>query len=164
MNDTQQAEYLAKKYANTLLRLSYTYLKNIHDAQDVCQTVFLKLLTAAPPEFENEAHEKAYILRMTINTCKNVLRDPWRSRTCSLDVCADIPVPEPADNSVLSAVNTLPTRYRSVIYLHYYEGYQADEIAEILGISPSAVYTRLNRARAKLKKILGGTDYGSLHD
>lgn len=163
MNDIRQAEYLAKKYANTILRLSYTYLKNIHDAQDVCQTVFLKLLTTSPT-FENEAHEKAYILRVTANICKNILRSPWRSKTCSLDVCADIPVPEPTNNAVLVAVNALPARYRSVVYLHYYEGYQADEIAEILDISSSAVYTRLNRARAKLKKMLGGPEHEALHE
>ena len=163
MDDIRQAEYLAKKYANTILRLGYTYVKNVHDAQDVCQTVFLKLLTH-PQTFESEAHEKAYILRMTANICKNMLRSPWRSKTCSLDVCADIPVPEPADNLVLDAVNALPARYRSVVYLHYYEGYRAEEIAEILEISPSAVYTRLNRARAKLKKTLGGADHEALHE
>lgn len=163
MRNMQQAEYLAKKYANAIFRLSYTYLKNTHDAQDICQTIFVKLLTT-PMEFENEQHEKAYILRMTANACKNVLRSPWHGKTCSLDVCADIPVPEPADNAVLAAVNALPARYRSVIYLHYYEGYQAIEIAEILGISTSAVYTRLNRARARLKKMLGGSDYEALHE
>lgn len=163
MRNMEQAEYLAKKYTNAIFRLSYTYLKNTHDAQDICQTVFVKLLTT-PMEFENEQHEKSYILRMTANACKNVLRSPWRKKTCSLDVCADIPVPEPTDNAVLAAVNALPTGYRSVIYLHYYEGYQAAEIADILGISTSAVYTRLNRARAKLKKMLGGADYEALHE
>ena len=73
MNRNQQAEYLANTYADTILRLSYTYLKNTHDAQDICQTVFVKLLTH-PQEFESVEHEKAYILRMTANACKDILK------------------------------------------------------------------------------------------
>lgn len=154
MNDTQQVEYLANKYADTIFRLSYTYLKNTHDAQDVCQNVFVKLLTTPLKKFENEEHEKAYILRMTANACKNVLKSPWRRRICTLDVCADIPAPEEPDNDILLAVNALPAHYRSVIHLYYYEGYHAEEIADILGISASAVYSRLNRGREKLRKLL----------
>ncbi len=154
MND-RKAEYLVETYADAILRLSYTYLKNTHDAQDICQTVFLKLVTH-PQEFDSRAHEKAYILRMTANACKDMLKSPWRRRTCGLDVCADVPAPEAEDGSVLAAVNELPPRYRAVIYLYYYEGYQAAEIGDILGIPTATVHTRLSRGRAKLKTALGG--------
>ena len=80
MNAAERAEYLAETYADAILRLSYTYLKNTHDAQDVCQTVFVKLL-AEPRDFESPAHERAYVLRMAANACKDLLKSPWRRRT-----------------------------------------------------------------------------------
>lgn len=154
----QQAEYLAETYADAILRLSYAYLKNTQDAQDVCQNVFVKLLTE-PRRFESSAHERAYVLRMASNACKDILKSPWRQRTCGLEAVAEVPAPEAADGSVLAAVNSLPSHYRAVIYLYYYEGYQAAEIAEILGMPAATVHTRLARGRAKLKDILGGMDY-----
>ena len=120
MMDRSQAEYLADTYADLILRLSYTYLKNTHDAQDICQTVFVRLLTH-PVQFDSSVHEKAYIIRMTINACKDILKSPWRKKTCGLDVVADIPAPEQAEHSLLSFVQNLPIRYRTVIYLYYYE-------------------------------------------
>ena len=75
MNPTERAEYLAETYADAILRLSYTYLKTTHDAQDVCQAVFVKLLTE-PRDFESPAHERAYVLRMAANACKDLLKSP----------------------------------------------------------------------------------------
>ena len=158
MNQTERAEYLAKTYADAILRLSYTYLKNTHDAQDVCQTVFVKLL-AEPREFDSPSHERAYILRMAANACKDLLKSPWRKRTCGLDAVLEVPAPEAADGSVLAAVNILPSHYRAVIYLFYYEGYPAAEIGGILGSPTATVHTRLARGRAKLKELLGGAIY-----
>lgn len=153
MNITEQAERLANTYADAILRLSYTYLKNTDDAQDICQTVFVKLLTE-PKEFESSEHEKAYVLRMAVNACKDLLKSPWRKRRCSLDSCMEVPAPEISDGSVLEAVNQLPTPYRTVIYLFYYEGYKAEEIGRILGIPKATVHTRLARGREKLKPFL----------
>lgn len=158
MNQSEQAEHWVKTYTNAIFRLSYTYLKNTYDAQDVCQTVFLKLLTNPPPNFENQAKEKAYILRVAANICKDMLKSPWRKNLSSLETYADIPAPKSEASEVFTAVNSLPIRYRSVIHLYYYEGYQAEQISEILGITESAVYTRLKRGRDKLKKILGGIE------
>ena len=158
MDRQTQAEYLANTYADAILRLSYTYLKNTHDAQDICQTVFVKLL-AEPRNFESPEHERAYILRMAANACKDLLKSPWRKRTCGLEACAEVPAPEPEDGSLLAAVNDLPPHYRAVIYLFYYEGYQAAEIGKILGIPTATVHTRLARGRAKLRELLGGTAY-----
>ena len=158
MDLNQQAERLANTYADAILRLSYTYLKNTHDAQDICQTVFVKLLTE-PREFESPRHERAYILRMDANACKDLLKSPWRKRTCGLDDCLEVPAPEAEDGSVLAAVDQLPAHYRTVIYLFYYEGYDAWEIGQILGIPTATVHTRLARGRAKLKEILGGYGY-----
>ena len=154
MDYKQQAERLANTYADAILRLSYAYLKNTQDAQDVCQTVFVRLLTE-PREFESGEHERAYILRMAANACKDLLKSPWRRRTCDLEACAQVPAPETSDGSVLAAVNQLPAHYRSVIYLFYYEGYQASEIGEILGVPTATIHTRLARGRARLRELLG---------
>ena len=158
MDYKQQAERLVNTYADAILRLSYAYLKNTQDAQDVCQTVFVRLLTE-PREFESGEHERAYILRMAANACKDLLKSPWRRRTCDLEACAQVPAPETSDGSVLAAVNQLPAHYRSVIYLFYYEGYQASEIGEILGVPTATIHTRLARGRARLRELLGGTEY-----
>lgn len=158
MDQMEQAERLANAYADAILRLSYACLKNIQDAQDICQTVFVKLLTE-PRRFESDEHERAYVLRMAANACKDLLKSPWRKRTCGLDAVLEVPAPETGDGSVLAAVNELPANYRTVIYLFYYEGYQAAEIGKILGIPTATVHTRLARGRARLKDILGGTDY-----
>lgn len=158
MDMNERAEYLAQTYADAILRLSYTYLKNTHDAQDICQTVFVKLLTE-PRAFDTPAHERAYILQMASNACKDLLKSPWRKRTCDLEACAEVPAPESGDGTVLAAVNELPTHYRTAIYLFYYEGYQAAEIGTILGVPTATVHTRLARGRAKLKDILGGYGY-----
>ena len=157
MDLNQRAKYLAETYADAILRLSYTYLKNTHDAQDVCQTVFVKLL-AEPREFDTADHERAYILRMAANACKDLLKSPWRKRTCGLGACGEIPAPEAADGSLLAAVERLPTHYRAVIYLYYYEGYQTAEIGQILNVPTATVHTRLARGRAKLRELLGGCD------
>ena len=158
MDYMEQAERLARTYADPILRLSYTYMKNTHDAQDICQTVFVKLLTE-PREFESPEHERAYILRMAANACKDLLKSPWRQRSQSLDVGLEVPAPQAGDGSVLEAVNQLPPHYRAVIYLFYYEGYQAAEIGQILGIPTATVHTRLARGRTKLKELLGGYGY-----
>ena len=150
MNPTERAEYLAETYADAILRLSYTYLKNTHDAQDVCQTVFVKLLTE-PRDFESPAHERAYVMRMAANACKDLLKSPWRKRTCGLDDAVEVPAPEAEDGSLLAAVNGLPANYRSAIYLYYYEGYQATEIGKILSAPTATIHTWLARGRARLK-------------
>lgn len=157
MDIEQQAEYLAQTYADSILRLSYTYLKNTQDAQDICQTVFLKLLTE-PKQFRSPAHERAYIFRMTANACKDILKSPWRKRSCPLESCTEMAAPEEPHGEVLFAVNRLPQKYRTVIYLFYYEGYSAAEIGQILGIPTATVHTRLARGRAKLKPYL--EEYG----
>ena len=153
MDLKERADYLARTYADAILRLSYTYLKNTHDAQDICQTVFVKLLTE-PRDFESPDHERAYILRMAANACKDLLKSPWRQRTCTLEAVGDVAAPVVEEGSLLQVVNTLPAHYRAVIYLYYYEGYGAAEVGELLGVKTSTIQTRLARGREKLKRAL----------
>ena len=152
--DRRQAERLVNTYSDLILRLSYTYLKSTADAQDICQTVFLKLLTS-PRSFESPEHEKAWIIRVTINKCKDLLKSFFRSRTIPID---ELPFlqSEKSDHAegVMEAVLSLPKKYKDVVYLYYYEGYSAVEIAEMLNKNANTVYTLLARARNMLKEKL----------
>ena len=151
--DRQEAERLAETYADLILRLAYTYLNHTQDAQDICQTVFLKLWEKAPT-FVSPDHERAWIIRTTANACKDLLKSHWHKTTVTLDAAAAVPAPQPEEGSLLAAVNLLPPQYRAVIYLHYYEGYSAQEIARMLGKTPSAVASLLHRGRLRLKTLL----------
>lgn len=153
--DRTQAEYLVYTYSDLILRLSYTYLKSTHDAEDICQTVFLKYLTAGQT-FRDREHEKAWIIRTAVNACKDVLKSGWRTRTCNMEACAEVAAPEMRDDSLMTAVQSLPDKYRIPLYLHYYEGYKTYEIAEMLGERPATINTHIDRARGKLRTILGG--------
>lgn len=91
--DRVEVERLVNLYSDLILRVSYSYLKSTHDAQDICQTVFLKVLTGKP-DFRSAEHEKAWIIRTTINACKDLLGSAWRSRTCGMEACAEAAAPE----------------------------------------------------------------------
>ena len=134
-------------------KANYAYLKSTQDAQDIFQTVFLKLLQK-PLDFVSPEHEKAWIIRTAANLCKDHLKSRWRRTTVALEAAAAVPAPEAHDGSLLSAVNLLPPKYRAVIYLYYYEGYGAKEIAELLGEKPATVSTQLSRGRQQLRTLL----------
>ena len=125
-----EAERLVGAYADLILRLSYTYLKSTHDAEDICQTVLLKLM-GAPARFEGPEHERAWVIRTTANACKDVLRSARRRTSVALDAVAEAAAPEVPDSAVLEAVMELSQPFREALYLHYYEGYTAREIADI---------------------------------
>lgn len=108
------------------------------------------------PDFQSSEHEKAWMIRVTINACKDLLRSLLRRRTVSLDEALEQPAPIPEDHrEVLEAVLSLPVKYKDVVYLRYYEGYTASQIGEILGKKANTVYTLLTRARQMLKEKLG---------
>ena len=148
----------ARQYQNMVYRTALHALGSPQDADDAVQEVFLRLFRYKEP-FAGEEHLRRWLLRVTVNYCRDVLKSPWRKRTCDLEACAQVPAPEAEDGSVLAAVNGLPPHYRAVIYLHYYEGYTAAETGEILGVPTATVHTRLARGRAKLKALIGGMDY-----
>lgn len=114
----------------------------------------------ASPVFENQEHEKAWLIRVTINACHDLIRSFFRSKTVSLDAVSEqlseLSIP---DRDVLEAVLSLPVQYKDVVYLYYYEGYSAVEIAGILHKKVNTIYTLLSRAKALLKKTLGGDDF-----
>ena len=123
------------------------YLKNEADTEDIFQTVFLKYVLSSV-SFENEEHEKAWFVRVTINACKDLLKSFFRSRTTSLEVLMELPAEMPEEHrEVLDAVLSLPRKYREVIYLHYYEGCSAPQISRILGKNVNTIYTLLTRSK-----------------
>ena len=157
--DPREAERLVNTYSDLILRLSYTYLKSTQDGEDICQTVLLKLLTGAEA-FESPEHERAWVIRTTVNACKDELR-AFRRKVIPLEAAAETAAPEPPRSEVLDAVMALPVKYREAIYLFYYEGYSIDEIAALTGRSGAAVSAHLSRGRKKLKTMLEGESYGT---
>ncbi len=155
--DQQEAQRLVDAYSDLILRLSYTYLKSTQDGEDICQTVLLKLLIG-DEVFDGPEHEKAWVIRTTINACKDELR-AFRRRAVPLEDVAEAAAPEPPRSDVLDAVMELPGKYREAIYLFYYEGYSVKEIAALTGRSEAAVSAHLSRGRKKLRAMLGGREY-----
>ena len=161
---------LVQTYADLILRLSYTYLKSTQDAEDICQDVLMKRLRRTAP-FETLEHERAWIIRVTANACKDLLRRAkHRLDIVNLDEVPELVAPRehasPTENDtrVLNAVMNLPITYREAIYLHYYEGYPIKEIARLTGRSESAVAQHLSRGRAKLRTVLSDVIEGDSHE
>ena len=156
MRSEQEVNSAIEQYSDMILRLCMVYLKNSSDAEDIFQTVFLKYAMNAKP-FESQEHEKAWLIRVTVNACKDLLKSFFRSRTVSLAELTDYaPDVTPEQFAVMEAVWTLPKQYRDVIYLHFYEGYTAPEIAGILKRNPNTVYTHLHKGKELLREALGG--------
>ena len=155
MRSEEEASRAIDLYGDTVKRICMLHLKNYSDTEDIFQTVFLKYLLHTA-DFESREHEKAWFIRVTINACRDVLKSVFRRRTVSLEEVRDLPAPEGEGGEVLRAVLSLPRKYREVVYLHYYEGYTAPEIGDILGRNVNTVYTDLTRAREKLRTMLGG--------
>ncbi len=146
------------RYADTVRRLCMVHLKNEADTEDIFQTVFLKY-ALSKQRFESPEHEKAWIIRVTMNACKDLLRRFFRRNEVSLETLLWEPAVSQEDQrEVLEAVLKLPEHYRQVIYLHFYEGYTVPEIAQLLHKNVNTVYTHLARAKDLLRKDLGGDD------
>lgn len=154
--DNERAEYLVRQYSDIILRIGYTWLGDIDDAKDICQIVLINLLRDGRL-FADIEQERAWVIRVSINACKDWKKSAWFRHRESLDTSFHLSVelPEATDEDLLHAVNKLPLKYRQVIYMKYYEGYEVNEIADSLKLSPALISTHLARAKAKLKKMLG---------
>ncbi len=153
MSDLRRAAAQAlEQYGNSLMRVAYTYTKNMQDAQDMVQDTFLRYISSAP-KFDSKEHEKAWLIRVTINICKNHLSSAYRRNYAELD--ENMSVYDTYSSGLADIVNSLPEKYRIVIHLFYYEDYTQKQIAKILRITESAVSTRLQRGRKLLKEKIG---------
>lgn len=139
------------EYSDTVFRVAYQYTKDRFDAEDILQEVFLQLLKVLPTQYVDEGL-KAWLIRVTINKSKDFLRAAKRRRNAKHDFVPSVRTSNYDD--VFAALDKLSERDRNAIYLHYYEGYTAREIAEIIGGNERAVTKRICRAREKLKDFL----------
>ncbi|MBV7272405.1 sigma-70 family RNA polymerase sigma factor [Clostridium sp. PL3] len=138
-------------YGDMLLRLSYSYMKNVHDAEDVVQEVFVQLFKSID-NFNSEDYKRYWLVCVTRNICKNKLKSSWFKRRAEI---VEMPYyDEYEDNSVLNEVMKLPLKYREIIHLYYYENYNTVEIAFILHKKESTVRSLLSRGRNLLKEVL----------
>jgi len=160
MRGEEEVNHAVETYADMILRICFYHLKNKADTEDVFQNVFLKYMLH-DEAFHSQEHEKAWLLRVAINECKDHLRSLFRHSMVPLQAVQEIEAEIPDDHrEVLEAVLSLPKRYKDVIYLYYYEGYTAAEIGEIIGKKENTVYSLLSRGRSMLKKELGGDGIG----
>ena len=153
---TEFLERALDEWGDLVYRLALSQMRSPHDADDVAQEVFLKLLQDTTV-FENEEHLRAWLVRVTVNRCKELHRSAWRRRVDAVDSSSpelanlEAPAKELVTSEVWEAVRRLPEKARLIVHLHYFEGYSLDEIAHITRCNPATVRTRLYRARKKLK-------------
>lgn len=142
------------RHGKTVYRVCFAYMKNPADTEDAVQDTFFRLIKIAPV-FDSEEHEKAWLIRTAANICKNVLRHWWRRRENIEDFYNLESSDKIETDDVFSAVTELPEKYKTVVYLYYYEGYTSVEIADILKKPQSTVRNYLHESRAILKERLG---------
>ncbi len=153
LRTSEEMEAIYQRQVDTVFRVCSLYLRQPADVEDAVQTAFLKLMESAGP-FRDQEHEKAWLIVTASNVCKSFLRHWWR-KTLDLDACQELAGAEnvPADDT-LACMQALPSKYKTVIYLYYYEGYRSREIAEILRKKESTIRNHLQEGRALLRNLL----------
>ena len=155
----EKIEKIVETYSNMIMRLAYQNCFNKSDSEDIVQEVFIKLIKNIDKLGDNSEYIKAWIIRVTINTCKDCNKSSWYRKVKKLeenelDFCF-----ETEELGVLNKLSELKPTYRNIIYLYYYEGYKINEIAKILKMNENTVSSNLTRARKQLKEFLeGGED------
>lgn len=170
MKSESEIKRAIDKYADMLQRICLLHLKNTQDAEDIFQNVFLKY-AMYDYVFANEKHEKAWLIKVAVNECKDVLKSFYKRNILPSDVIEDMKsngtwsmsfIADEDDKEkeiVLEAVLSLPEKYKTVIYLYYFEDYSGEEIADITKRSKSSVYKLLSRGRSILREKLGGDGF-----
>lgn len=141
--------YLFHRYRDDVYRLAVNYTRSSQEAEDVCQTVFLKLMDQGEI---TPGKEKAWLMQVTANECRDLLRSAWWKRTVPLEDA--VHMSQPRTDETITLLQTLDPKYRVVLYLHYYEQYTTQEISKLLKIPMGTVSTRLKRGRDQLKLLL----------
>ncbi len=144
-------------YADLLYRLALANVQDREDAEDIVHDVFIKYIEKKP-HFNDEEHERAWLVRVTVNLCRDHLRKKQYRNYVPIDQVHDIQCEEPKQTEVFMYLSKLPEKYRMVVVLHYLEGYSVKDIANILRISVSAVKMRLSRGRELLKNNIERED------
>ncbi len=153
--DEKKFKEIYERNVDTVYRICYSYLKNKSDAEDIVQETFIRLLRKVV-EFENYNHEKAWLIVTASNLCKNNLKS-WKNKIDNIEDYNLTNSNEENDiDEILHIVLNLPNKYKTTIYLYYYEGYSSIEIAKITGKKESTVRSQLKRGREILKVKIGG--------
>lgn len=161
MNRAHSQEEMAalyRRHVSMVYQICLMLLKNVPDAEDATQNVFRKVMEQDKP-FRDPEHEKAWLIVTARNECRDQLKHWWRRNRESEAVLLHISSRQPEDNGLKELIWELPEQDRLVLYLYYYQGYTAQEIAELLGKNPSTVRTWLVRARKKLKLRMEAEGY-----
>jgi RNA polymerase sigma-70 factor (ECF subfamily) len=145
-------------YSNMVYKICLVRLGSKENAEDAMQNVFIKLYSKAP-SFNNQNEEKAWLIRVAVNACKDFQKSFWQKNTIGLDEISEISDGGIKDRQKLIDIFNLPPKYRTVLQLYYYEGYSEKEIARILKIAEKSVAMQLYRARKKLKKEMEAAEY-----
>ena len=153
MPNKEQFVQQIRQYMDMIFRLAFNCLKSQADADDVTQTVLLRLYETEKV-FDNEDYLKHWLVRVTLNECKKHWRSPWNRTEEYENYVSTLVFDEPQYSDLFEAIMGLDTKYRIVIYLYYYEGYSIEEIAGLLRLPRGTVGTRLKRAREQLKQKL----------
>ena len=154
MRSEMEVNHAIEEYADMIRRVCFYHLKNRADCEDIFQEVFLKYMLY-DGQFCDKGHERAWLLRVAINACKDYLKSFFRRNAVSLELINEMQAQIPEEHKeVLEAVLSLPPKYKDAIYLHYYEGYSASEIGNILNKKENTVYSLLSRGRNLLKDFL----------
>ena len=152
--DTKEYERLTSLLLDSVYRVAVNGCRNYTDAEDIVQNTFLKLWQKKDG-FESDDHVRRWLLRVAVNECNSLWRSPWKRKTSSLEELTQEPVfTTPEKSSLYDAVKELPQKNRLIVYLYYFEDYSVKEVAQMMGLSESAVQNRLFRSREKLKEIL----------
>lgn len=153
LSKKEYMDYVIEKYSNMVYKLALSRTKSKEDAEDIFQDTFLKLSNKMP-DFESEEHEKAWLIRVTINLSKNLFTSSWKQKTIPLD--EELKFEDKEVSDVYFEVLKLSQKYRTIIHLFYYEGLNIKEISNVLKVNENTIKTRLSRAREQLKIGLGG--------
>lgn len=154
MSDNEYIEYVLQNYSNTIYRLAVSITKNKTNAEDIMQEVFVRLIKKKPV-FENREHEKAWLLKVTVNCSKKLIYSAWNRHT--VDLSEDMKFEDEEIKTVYDVVMKLPKKYVEVVHLFYYEDLPVKEISNILNASEGTIKSRLSRAREILRtKMKGG--------
>lgn len=156
MSSENNLKQLYEQYADMVYRIALSYCGSVNHAEDIVQDVFLRCLKNTP-HFENNAHEKAWFIRVTINCCKSLSTSAWMKKICPLNEAEQYPAQSlitPLEQDLFEILSKLPSKYRIVLILRYYEEYPVQEIAKLLHITPNLVSARLLRAKKLLKQKL----------
>lgn len=151
----KEIEGIYRRHVKTVYRVCFAHLKNTSDTEDAVQNTFIRLMSYSK-KFKDIEHEKAWLIVVAMNVCKDYYRHWWRkTELFKEDMLTDQSNFLEIDET-FEAILSLPNKYKTTIYLYYYEGYNSAEIAKLLRIPPSTVRSHLYKGRLMLKKQLGG--------